>query len=38
MNTPIFLHTLCLTYCTRGFQTGLVRAGRGRDIGRVEFR
>ena len=29
---------VCLTYRTRGFQTGLVRAGRGRNIGRLEFR
>ena len=30
--------SLCLTYCTRGFQTSLVLAGRCHDIGRVEFR
>ena len=30
--------SLSLTYCTRSFQTGLVRAGRCHDIGRVEFR
>ena len=29
---------VCLTYRTRGFQTGLVRAGRGHNIGRLEFR
>ena len=29
---------VCLTYRTRGFQTGVVRAGRGHNIGRLEFR